>query len=118
MRTTFTRSASAQRLEHDRVDALDAVDALLEVRRAGPVGERLLEVAVVAEPREPLRAARAASVVVDVDPVLLRRGAEELLVQREQAAQLRDRPLVVVDAQVDDGVGELRVAGVLLDDEQ
>src|SRR5204863_9716860 len=31
--------------------------------------------------------------------------------------RLRERPLVVVDTQVEGGVGELRVAGVLLDDE-
>src|SRR5262249_15053902 len=32
--------------------------------------------------------------------------------------ELRDRALVVVDAQIDDRVGELRVTGVLLDHEQ
>ena len=44
--------------------------------------------------------------------------AEELLVDRVQAPKLFDRPLVVVDAQVDEDVGELRVAAVALDDEQ
>ena len=44
--------------------------------------------------------------------------AEDLVVEAVEAAQLRDRPLVVVDAQVDDDVRELRVARVLLDDEQ
>ena len=38
--------------------------------------------------------------------------------QRKESLQLGDRTLVVVDAQVDDGVEELRVAGVLLDDEE
>ena len=55
------RSSRAQLREHDRVDPLDAVDALLEVLGAGPGGERALELAVVAEPREPLAASSARS---------------------------------------------------------
>ncbi len=38
--------------------------------------------------------------------------------QPVDAPQLLERTLVIVDAQVDDDVGELRVAAVLLDDEQ
>src|SRR5207244_6364937 len=55
---------------------------------------------------------------VDVDPVGLRGGAEQLLVEAEDAPELLDRPLVVVNAEVDERVGEAGVAAVLLHDEQ
>ena len=32
--------------------------------------------------------------------------------------QLGDRPFVVVDAKIDDDIGEARIAGVLLDDQE
>ena len=48
-----------QRLEHDGIDPLDAVDAHLVVLGAGPVGERLLELARVAELAEALGELRA-----------------------------------------------------------
>ena len=49
--------------EHDRVDGLDPVHALLEVLGAGPARVRLLERAGVAEPTEPLLQLRAELVV-------------------------------------------------------
>src|SRR4051812_9894969 len=90
-----SRGRLTQGVEHDRIDLLDAVDAFLEVRGARPVGERLLQVAVVTQAPQPL-AELAREGFVDVEPVLRRRCAEELLMQSEQTAELRDRPFVVV----------------------
>ena len=56
--------------------------------------------------------------VVDAQPLLARRLAEQLLVQAVEAAQLVDRRLVIVDAEVDEDVGEAGVAAVALDDDQ
>ena len=56
--------------------------------------------------------------VVDGDPLLARRRAEELVVEPVDPAQLGERVRVVVDAQVDERIGEARVASVALDDEQ
>ena len=89
-----------------------AVDALFEVRRAGPVLETL-----VAELRQAL-VDLGAQLVVDGQPLVARGLAEELVVQAVEAPELLDRGLVVVDAQVDEDVGEPRVAPVPLDDEQ
>ena len=55
--------------------------------------------------------------VVDRQPLVARSLPEQLLVQVVEAAQLLDRRLVVVDAEVDERVGEPRVAAVALDDE-
>src|SRR3954454_14433861 len=88
-----SRARFTQRVEHDWVDPRDAVHALLEVRRTRPVEERLLQVAGVPEAREALAELGLQAVVV-VDPVLRRRRAEDLLVQREKPPQLGDRPLV------------------------
>src|SRR6185312_5890765 len=95
-----TRSSRAQLLEHDGVDLLEAVDALFEVFRAGPARERRLEVALVAETRETL-AQLVCERVVDSQPFLARRPAEEGVVKPAEARQLADRLGVVVDAQVD-----------------
>ena len=76
-----------------------------------------LELAVVAELRQPLAELRG-ELVVDGEPLVARRRAEDLVVERVDAAQLLDRPLVVLDAQLDDDVGQARVAAVALDDEE
>ena len=44
--------------------------------------------------------------------------SEHLPVQIVEPSQLLERPLVVVDAQVDERVGEPRIARVALDDEE
>src|SRR5919109_3401726 len=106
-----------QRAEHDRIDPLGAVDALLEVLGAGPVEEGLTELAVVAEPRETLTEL-AAQDLVDLQPLLARRHAEDLLVQRVQPFQRGDRLGMIVDAQIDECVRQASVTGVLLDHEQ
>jgi hypothetical protein len=79
--------------------------------------EGLAELSLVPDPREPLAQLRGER-VVDVEPPVPRRLAEDLLVQRVEAVKLRDGPLVVVDAEVDEDVGQARVAAVLLDDEE
>ena len=89
-----------------------AVDALLEVLDAGPVVER--RVAERGEPLVDLGAER----VVDREPVGARRLPEQGVVEAVEAPQLLDRALVVVDAEVDEGVGQPGVAAVALDDEQ
>ncbi len=55
---------------------------------------------VVAEPREPV-AELGGERVVDVEPLVLGRRAEDGVVRLVQAPQLVERPLVVVDAYVD-----------------
>ena len=56
--------------------------------------------------------------VVDVEPHPPRRRPEDLVVERVDAAQLLDRALVVLDAELDDHVRHIRVAAVALDDEE
>src|SRR6059058_2737598 len=106
-----------QLLEHDRVDLRDSVHAFLEVDVACPAVERILELAVVAELREPL-AQLVRQSLVDREPFLSRRLAEERLMQAVEPAKLLERPLVVLDPELDDRVRELSVAAVLLDDQQ
>src|SRR5581483_9084681 len=110
-------SSVPQRLEDDRVDPLDAVDALLQVLVAGPREEGLVELAFVAEAREPLTEL-ACQLVVDLHPEPLRRLSEDLLMETVDAAELLQRALVVFDPQLDEDVGEPGVAAVLLHDEQ
>ena len=110
---TSARSARVpQRLEDDRIDPVLAAEPLLEVRDRRPVLERRLaegcEVLVDLAPER----------VVDLDPIVLRRLPEEQPVEPEEALQLLHRPLVVVDPEIDDGVGERGVPGVPLDHEQ
>src|SRR5581483_11104914 len=94
----------AQRLEHDRIDLARVVDALLEILDAGEGAERL-----VAEPVEPLADLRAER-AVERQPVLARRHPEQAVVQLVDAPQLLDRLRMIVDTQIDDDVGQLRVA--------
>src|SRR5205823_6170961 len=65
-----------------------------------------------------LFAERLRELVVDGDAFVARRLAEDRLVQAVEASQLLERPSVMLDPEVDDRVGELRVAAVLLDHEQ
>src|SRR5439155_18946503 len=112
-----SRRLPAQRLENDGVDTRDAVGALLQVRRAGPRVEGLLELSLVTEFPEPFLEL-CAQRLIDVEPVLRRCDAEQLVVQRVDPAELGNWKLVIVDAQIDDRVGQVRVARVLLHDEQ
>jgi predicted GNAT family acetyltransferase len=107
----------SQRVEHDGIDALDAVDTFLEICRARPVGEGLSELALVTERRESV-AQLSGERVVDREPVLGRCHPEDLVVQAEEALKLGDRVLVVVHSQIDDDVRKAGVAGVLLDQEE
>ena len=56
--------------------------------------------------------------VVDREPVCAWRLPEQRVVEPVEAAKLLDRTLVIVDAKIDEGVGQGRVAAVLLDDEE
>ena len=56
--------------------------------------------------------------VVDGEPPVARRAAEERVVQAVEATELGERIGVVVDAQIDERVRQARVAAVALDDEQ
>ena len=111
----MTRRSS---LQHDRVDPLDAGHALLEVLPSRPGAERLREVAVEAEPREPLPQL-GGELVVHLEPLLGGRLPEQELVDagssRPSSSTGRS---VVVDPEVDDGVGEAGVAAVPLHDEE
>ena len=80
-----------------------AVDALLEVLDARPVLEALVAEDRRADPRSPCAASSSTSI-----HLLARRLAEQLLVDAEEAAQLLERPLVVVDPEVDEDVREAR----------
>src|SRR5438105_9395577 len=111
------RSSRPQLLEDDRIDPLDALDALFQVLVPGPAGERALELSVVAEAPEPLAELRG-ELVVDLDPLLGWRLAEDRLVEAVQPLELRDRPLVVIDPQVDGDVGHAPVPAAAVDDEQ
>ncbi len=75
------------------------------------------ERSLVAEAGEPVRELRR-ELVVDGDPLRARRAAEERLVDPVETGELLDRPLVVVDAEIDEHVREAGVAAVALDDEQ
>src|SRR5690349_14632888 len=74
--TSYGLSTRPQLLENDRVDGFDAVDALLQVLRSGPVRERLVQRPVVAEPGKALAQLRA-QLVVHRNPARARRLAEE-----------------------------------------
>src|ERR1700730_1336388 len=93
-------STSAQLLEHDRVDQLDSFDPLFEVFGSRPACECRLELSVVAEPG-PVLTELVGECVVDRQPFLTRRGAEERAMEAVQSGKLADRIRVVVDAQVD-----------------
>src|SRR5207247_4715535 len=79
-----------QRVEDDRIDLLDSVNAVLEILLPGPTGERLREVAVIAELRQSL-AQLSGQGLVDVEPLVARRLAEDLVVEAVDAPQLLDR---------------------------
>src|SRR5437868_2153036 len=106
-----------QLLEHDRIDALDPLNALLEVLVPGPVEERVGELAFVAELCESF-SELCGQIGVDLEPVLGRRLAEDRPVQAVDPAQLVQRAGMLVHPYVDDLVGEPRVAAAALDDEQ
>src|SRR6187200_996094 len=103
---------AAQRVEHHGIDHVLAVDALLEIRRSGPVHEPL-----VAEHRE-TSGDLSSKPVVERDPAGARRRSEELLMEAEQTSKLIERPLVVVDAEIGENVGEPRVSLLRPDDEE
>src|SRR5438876_1644570 len=92
----------AQRLEHDRIDRVGPVDALFEILDAGPGTERR-----VAKLREPI-VDLGPQVAFEWQPVLTRGRAEEAEMHRVDPAQLFDRLQMVVDAEIDHDVGELR----------
>src|SRR4029450_7677682 len=106
-----------QLLEHHRVDRLDAVHPLLEILAAGPAEEGVLELAVEAEAPQTLAQLRA-ELLVDGEPLLPGGLAEDRLVQTVDPAQLFERPSVITPPQVDENVGEVRIAAVLLDDKE
>src|SRR5919201_1054743 len=106
-----------QLLQHDRVDGIDPVHAFLEILYAGPPGQCVREVAVVAERRK-AHCQLAAQLLVDRDPLLARRLAEERVVQPVEAAELLDRSLMVVDAEIDEDVRQPCVPALRLHDEQ
>src|SRR4029453_9401238 len=85
--------------------------------RRGPAEERVGELVLVSEAAQTVPEL-AFERVVDVDPVLLGRLPEEQIVDAVDAAELLDRALVVVDAEVDDDIGETGVAAVALDDQE
>ncbi len=108
----------AKLAEDDRVDPVESADAVLEVLRPGPRLERAPKIGVgVAEPVEAF-AKLLGELLVDVDPLALRRLAEIEVVEAEKPLELVDRRRVVVDPQVDEHVGEARVAAALPDDEE
>src|SRR5436305_14831242 len=80
-----------QLLEHDRVDLRDSVHPFLEVDVACPAVERILQLAVVAELREPL-AQLVRQSLVDSETLLPRRHAEDRLLTAVGPAPLLDRP--------------------------
>ena len=101
-----SRARLAQGVEDDGIDGVVAVHALLEVLDAGPRVER-----VVAEPGEPL-VDLGAQLALERQPVLARAQPEQAIVELVEAAQLVDRSLVVVDAEVDEEVRQGGVAAV------
>src|SRR5436309_872669 len=88
------------------VPSSSAIAPVVGVVGAGPARGRVGEVAVVAEPLEP-RAQLPCELVGDGDPGRVGCLAEEQLVDVEDPAELGDRLRVVVDAEVDERVGEL-----------
>src|SRR4029079_12503391 len=103
---------AAQRVEYDGIDLFLSVDALLEVRCAGPVLESFVAENCEAIGHLPTKPG------VERDPAGARRLSEELLVEAEQATELLERPLVIVDAEIDDNVREPRVSLLRPDDEE
>ena len=71
----------------------------------------------MARAREPLAELRPQR-VVDGQPAVARRAAEQRVVQPVEPSELAERVGVVVDAEVDERVREPRVAAVALDDEE
>lgn len=103
---------SAQPLEHERVDLVLTVDALLQVILARcPVLEPLEAEDGKAVPD------LGSETVVDGDPLGTRRRDEELLVDLEDAPELCKGTLVIVHAQVDEDVGQSGEALLRTDDE-
>src|SRR4029079_5123609 len=82
-----------------------------------PGEEGVAELALVAEAREPLPQL-GRQLFVDVQPEPFGRLAEDRLVEPEEPAKLLERALVVLDPQLDDDIGQARVTGIVLDDEQ
>jgi hypothetical protein len=83
----------------------------------GPVVEGSAQLSVVTELAEAVAQLRGQR-FVDGEPVLGRRDPEELAVQSVPPPQFDDRELVIVDAQIDENVRKVRVAGVLLHDQK
>src|SRR5438034_617165 len=81
-----------------------ALDPLLEVLDARPVLEPL-----VAEALQPF-VELAPQLRVHGEPLRARRAAEQLVVQAVEAPELLERPRVVVHAEIDERVGQPRVA--------
>src|SRR5207253_10807020 len=100
-----------------RIDLRDSVHSLLEVDITGPPVEGILELAVVAELGEPL-VQLVRKRLVDSQPFVTGRLAEERVVKPVEAAELCQWPFVLLDPQLDDRVREFGVAAVSLDDEQ
>src|SRR5437016_3945079 len=76
-----------------------------------------LELALVAELGQTV-SKLGRQILVDVEPQATWCLSEDLVVQRVDAAELLDRPLVVLDAELDDDVGHPRIAAVTLDDQE
>src|SRR6478735_5170881 len=90
--TSYGLSTRPQLLEDDGIDGFDAVDALLEVLRAGPVRERFVQRPVVPEPGEAFGHLRP-EFVVDRDPARARRLPKQCLVELVDPPELLDRSL-------------------------
>jgi hypothetical protein len=104
-RTGRLRSQAAELVQHNRIDARRAVDALLEVLDARPRLEIHAEIAgCVPEPRE-RRTDLDRQLPADRQPAVRGRRAEIQLMKAEQALELAQRRGVVVDPQIDGDVG-------------
>ena len=103
-------------LEHERIDLARHVP-LLEVLGPDPAGEGVLEAALrlVAERGEP-RGDLALELAVEVEQRAGLGPAEVEVVEVDEPRQLRDRLLVVVDAEVDRHVEAAAVGRALLPD--
>src|SRR5205823_510054 len=110
--TSSSRSIFTQGLQDDGIDARFVAYAVFEIRDAGPCAQRGVPGA------RDSRLYFFGELTLERQPVLVRRDAEQAVVQRVQPSQFLDRPLVVVDAQVAENVREPGVATVALDDEQ
>src|SRR6266545_3075794 len=116
-RKPFRSRAAPERLQDDGIDLFDPLNAVLEVLLPGPAREGILELARVAKVAESVAELRG-ELVVDGEPLLARGRAEDLVVERIDAAELLDRTLMILDAELDDHVRHARVAAVPLHDEE